>query len=240
MKKMDTKEFIKRSKERHGDKYDYSKTVYVNSKTLVEIVCPRHGPFWQRPGSHYYMGCGCAECGKMQAPKSHTLTTEEFIRRARLVHGDRYNYSKSIYKRNNEKIEIICPRHGSFWQNAGSHIGVSKAGCPKCNYSKGESLIFYYLSNRSLKFKTQYSFPDCRYKKPLRFDFYLPDHDICIEFDGKQHFTHDKFYNARCSVELNKLKDSIKDNYCKDHDIKLIRIPYTRIENIKDILDEEI
>jgi len=131
-KRSSTKEkFIKKAKEKHGDKYDYSKVEYVNSVTKVCIICPEHehGEFWQRPTDHT-QGQGCPKCGGRYSP-----TTEEWIVSARKVHEDKYDYSQVKYEKNNMKVCIICPERGEFWQSPDKHLNGK--GCPKCggNYS---------------------------------------------------------------------------------------------------------
>ena len=120
-----TEEFINRAKVIHGDKYDYSKVEYKNSFTKVCIICPEHGPFWTKPSSHL-RGCNCKKCSIQEL----TLTTEEFINRAKVIHGDKYDYSKVEYKNGNEKVCIICPEHGPFLQMPFKHL--SGSGCYKC------------------------------------------------------------------------------------------------------------
>ena len=116
--------FINLSNKRHHDKYDYSKVEYVNNKTPVCIICPEHGEFWQRPDSHL-QGQGCPKCGG-----TTRLTTEEFIKKACEIHGDRYDYSKVEYINTETKVCIICPEHGEFWQTPHAHLYGQ--GCPKC------------------------------------------------------------------------------------------------------------
>ena len=94
MKKLTTEEFIERAKAVHGDKYDYSKVKYIDAKTKIHIICPKHGEFWQSPPKHL-LGQGCKECGKDKISKAVSLTTEEFIERAKTVHGEKYDYSKT-------------------------------------------------------------------------------------------------------------------------------------------------
>ena len=106
MRKLTTKEFIEKAREVHGDKYDYSKVRYANSKTKVCIICPKHGEFWQEANSHL-QGSGCSKCCG-----NNSYATEEFIEKAREVHGDKYNYSKVEYKGMHTKVCIICPEHG--------------------------------------------------------------------------------------------------------------------------------
>ena len=128
MKQINKEEFIKRAKEIHGNKYDYSKVNYVNNNTKVSIICPKHGEFWQTPSCHLSR-CGCPICGGRKK-----LTKEEFIERAKEIHGNKYNYSKVNYVNNNTKVSIICPKHGEFWQNPHSHL--SGSGCPICGGRK--------------------------------------------------------------------------------------------------------
>ena len=124
-----TEDFIRKAKEVHGDKYDYSKVEYVNGKTKVCIICPMHGEFWQRPGGHLG-GKGCPRCGVAKRSTSKSSTTEEFVRKAKEIHGDKYDYSKVEYTKAQTKVCIICPEHGEFWQTPNGHL--SGAGCPKC------------------------------------------------------------------------------------------------------------
>lgn len=124
-RRLTKEDFIKRSREIHGDKYDYSKVEYKNTHTKVEIGCENHGSFWQTPGNHFHYGCKiCGGCYK--------LTTQEFIEKAVKVHGEKYNYEKVEYKNNRTKVTIICPKHGEFIQLANSHMGGS--GCYHCGY----------------------------------------------------------------------------------------------------------
>jgi hypothetical protein len=133
MKKLTTKEFIKRAKEIHGNKYDYSKVEYGNAKTKVCIICPEHGEFWQNPSSHYQNKRGCSLCSN-----NKKLTTKEFIKRAKEIHGNKYDYSKVEYENLHKKVCIICPEHGEFWQNPSKHIH-RKHGCPNCGIiNRGE------------------------------------------------------------------------------------------------------
>lgn len=124
-------DFIKKAQEIHGTKYDYSQVKYVSTQTPVTIICPIHGPFQQKPFNHL-RGHDCPICGRDKTKTGR----DEFIRRARAVHGNRYDYSRVVYKRTNEKVEIICSVHGSFWQTPQCHIS-SKQNCPKCAAEEG-------------------------------------------------------------------------------------------------------
>lgn len=131
MRGMTRDEFITKARAVHGDKYDYSKVVYVNQSVDVIIICPEHGEFLQRPNNHY-MGAGCPLC-----TGNHKMTTETFIKRAREIHGDKYDYSKSVYVNSKTKLIISCPEHGDFEQSPDKHL--SGHGCPMCAQSKVEA-----------------------------------------------------------------------------------------------------
>lgn len=128
-KVLTNEEFIEVSKNAHGDKYDYKNCVYKGCFEKVNIICEKHGSFWQTAISHS-RGSGCRKCGKENTAKLLSLTREEFIKRAQTIHGDKYDYSSVVYKNHDEKVEIICKKHGPFWQKANGHL--SKKGCKKC------------------------------------------------------------------------------------------------------------
>jgi hypothetical protein len=139
--------FIEEAHKVHGNKYDYSKVKYVNTNTKVRIICPIHGEFEQRPADHI-KGVGCKYCSH----RSYELTTEEFIERAKKVHGDKYDYSKVKYINNKTKVHIICPIHGEFEQNPYHHLKGS--GCPYCN----NGLTKQYKFNLLQEFENEYDF----------------------------------------------------------------------------------
>lgn len=123
-KKLTTSEFIARAKELYGDKYDYSKVVYINSAQKVCVICPEHGDFWMTP-SNFLNGHKCPACSGRTR-----VTQEVFIERSTKIHNGRYNYSKVEYKGLEKPVCIICPEHGEFWQKANGHM--YGRGCPKC------------------------------------------------------------------------------------------------------------
>lgn len=133
MRKLTQEEVIARFREVHGDRYDYSKVVYKEANKKVCIICPIHGEFWQTP-SHHLRGQGCPICGRNIGIQKRTSCKDEFIKKAKIVHGDRYDYSKVEYVDCKTKVEIICKEHGSFWQTPSNHI--FGRGCPKCRAEK--------------------------------------------------------------------------------------------------------
>lgn len=164
---------------------------------------------------------------------SKPMSNEEFIKKCQEKHNNLYSYDLTEYKGRNNSITIICPIHGSFIQTASDHLHGG-CGCQKCNRSKGETKIEYILQKLNINFVTQYKFDNCRNKLP--FDFYLPDFNLCLEYDGEFHFLDMGFNN----LEKTKINDGIKSNFCSSNGIKLIRIPYTEFEHIERILNENL
>ena len=127
-KKLTTKEFIEKAKLVHGNKYDYSLVEYYNTSTKVKIICKKHGVFEQTPEKHI-QNRGCPVCGG-----KNKLSTEEFIEKAKSVHGNKYDYSLVKYINSKTKVKILCKNHGVFEQNSNNHLS-KKCGCPKCSNS---------------------------------------------------------------------------------------------------------
>lgn len=138
--KFTTQDFITKAKNVHGEKYDYSQTIYKSSRDKVMIICPKHGLFNQIASSHL-SGNGCPKCAREwsnerkqhhmeSARRSRGMTTEQWIERAKSVHGDKYDYSQTVYVNQRTDVAIICPKHGAFMQKADSHI--RGCGCRLC------------------------------------------------------------------------------------------------------------
>jgi len=221
-------EFIEKAKQIHGDKYDYSLVDYKNNRTKIKIICPKHGIFEQTPNSHLSKKTGCPICSK-----NKKLNSIEFIEKAKQIHGDKYDYSLVDYINNRIKIKIICSEHGVFEQRPNSHLS-KKTGCPICKSSKGEIEIINYLIKNNIIFESESIILNCKSINVLPFDFYLPEYNIYIEYDGIQHFKPINYFGGKKAfIELKK-RDKIKSKYCHDNNIKLIRISY--IDNIEEKL----
>jgi len=295
-KKLTTSEFINKSKEKHGDKYDYSKVDYKRNRDEVTITCKKHGDFNQLAAKHlagsgcprcvhikdarhnflemaneihnnkyeylsdyigfkkpikifcpihqkifyqtpqvHLRGSGCTECGRKSIGDNRRHNTEDFIKKSREKHGDRYDYSKVDYKGDNIKVDIICSKHGVFSQRPGHHKEGS--GCPICRESLGELIVDKVLKDLNIKYNRFQKFERCLSAsgRQLSFDFYLPDYNICIEYDGEQHFGPVSVYGGDEKFKRQQLNDKIKDEYCKKSGIKLLRISYKykKFEDIK-------
>lgn len=132
-----TQSFIEKAVQIHGDKYDYSKVEYINSKTKVCIICPEHGEFWQVPASHLQKR-GCPICSNIKKKLAKIDDKNSFIEKAKKIHGDEYDYSKVEYIDSYTKVCIICTKHGEFWQSPNNHLRYQ--GCPSCYDDKRKNI----------------------------------------------------------------------------------------------------
>jgi len=230
-KKMSIEEFIARASIIHKNKYDYSLVNYKNVTSRIDIICGIHGLFSQVAGLHL-LGSGCPACGYDEVSIKNRINESDMITRFKTIHGNKYDYSKVNYTIGKAKIEIICPIHGSFYQAAFNH--VSGKGCPKCHESQGERKIRLYLTENKISFISEYRFEDCVDKKPLPFDFYLPDYNMAIEYQGLQHYLPYEKWGGQSMLELVQRHDAIKREFCNNKAIKLEEIKYS--DNIEDRL----
>lgn len=217
-------DILKRFENIHNKKYDYSNVDYKDTLTKICIICHEkdgngveHGEFWQTP-EHHLTGRGCPKCAD-----NIKLTTDEWIRRAIKVHGDRYDYSKTIYINAKTKVCITCKKHGDFFINAHNHL--MGRGCPKCKNSKLEIKVEKILDNLNIHYTKQKTFgwlmnPNTNRK--LILDFYLPDYNIAIECQGLQHFASCINFSGDDGFEKNKYRDKLKFDLCCDNNIKVL------------------
>jgi hypothetical protein len=197
-----TEEFINEAKQIHGDKYLYDCSNYIDGRLPIDIRCHKHGIFTQRPNNHIQRKSGCPKCAIEKHICSQTSTTDDFIEKSKLVHDNKYDYSKSNYLNYSSEIKIVCPRHGIFKQVAGTHM--EGHGCPKCGHyiSNGENTFLNYLKiptkSRNI------------YIKPYKIDGYDPVTNTIYEFLGDYwHGNLEKFnssdYNKMCKVKFGDL-----------------------------------
>lgn len=238
-RRFDKQAYIRRCEAMHGNKFNYDLIEYNNMKSILNIQCPIHGQFQIRAWLHLKSKHGCTACGHEAIGKAHSSSKEQFITKAIHVHGDKFDYSKVEMNNNSNKVTIVCPKHGEFKQGAQGHLGGTS--CPKCSSSKGEDSIRVFLEANKVKYITQHKFPDCKRIRCLKFDFYLPDHHICIEYDGEGHFRPIKSRDKEKSQQLLKYaqeNDQIKNDYCRINNIPLLRIDYTQKNQISKVLSE--
>lgn len=224
------KTILNKFHEVHNQKYDYTKFNYENIKIASTIICFIHGEFEQSFQVHI-KGHGCPSCSN-----NKKLNSTEFIKKSKQVHSQKYDYGLILYINMHTKVKILCKTHGIFEQIPMNHIrGI---GCPKCNQSKGEKIIENVLKNNNINYNTQVKFEKCKYKKQLLFDFYLPNHNICIEFNGIQHYSPIEIFGGLEEFEKIKIRDKIKLNFCNKNKIKLVIIKELNVEKITDEIEK--
>lgn len=232
-------EIIEMCKKTHGDKYIYDDIIFQGmKKPILNIKCPKHGYFKQVAYDHI-RGFGCEQC-KFE---NQRMTKDEFIERATQIHNGLYSYDrdKMVYVNNNIDVPIICPIHGEFWQRPAYHL--MGGGCPECQTSKLENEIMEFFKERNIKFIHGYH---SDWLGRLELDFYLPQYNIGIECQGKQHFEEVKHFDDSDSFQNRLERDNRKKKLCNENGVKLlyysnlgIEYPYEVFED-KELLLKEI
>lgn len=225
--RMTKEEFAESSRKVHDNKYTYSKVKYTNSLIKVCIDCPKHGEFWQVPSDHLG-GHGCERCGHESASDIRRVTVEEFIKKSRNAHGDKYDYSKVRYTNNRTKVCIICPEHGEFMQTPDNH--VNEVGCPNC-LNKSEAKC-----RKILQDLTGCNFPSVwpdflvyTSGKCLQLDGYCEELKLAFEYNGIQHYQYQKFFHrgSEDRLAIQQERDQFKYDRLAELGIELIIIPCT-------------
>ena len=230
-----TQKIIESFEKIHGNKYDYSKVNYINGRAKVCVVCPEHGEFFISSCKHL-QGQGCKKCGKKSAARKSAIGKEAFIEKARLVHGDKYDYSNVEYKRANSKVNIICPKHGGFWQTPHHHL--SSHGCPLCASSLLNLKISKLLDENGIKYEREKTFPWLKNIKKLFLDFFLPEYNIAIECHGRQHFEAIDYFGGIDKFLEGRKRDEEKHRLCENNNIKIVY--FTNVNNTEVIYPYEV
>lgn len=221
--------FIEKSKAIHDDLYDYSLCDYSYSNKKVKIFCYKHGIFEITPNSHLN-GRGCRKCGG-----NYKYTKNDLLEIYNSLYNN-YTYDFKNYINIKSRILVKCSNHSYFETSA--ELLLNGYGCSSCSKkSKGEEKISQYLLKNNKIYYKQKSFNACESKNKLLFDFFLPEDNICVEYDGIQHFQPVSYFGGLYAFKYQKIKDAIKNKFCEDNNIKLIRIPYYNYDDIDKILD---
>lgn len=278
--------FINKAKEKFGDKYDYSKVEYINIDTNVLIICPIHGEFYQTPYQHLKSHTGCPKCSNL-IPHRKRLSEEELIKRCKEIHGDKYEYVLDSFKGLLHKIKIICPKHGEFSQLVNSHL--KGAGCPECrkeslynkdkfiekskeihnnrydyskvNFESGAVPVEIVCKDHGSFYQAPYNhlwgagclkcvlksqtrvyeiflkhFPTLIFEystdwiHPQRFDMYLKEYNIAIEYNGKQHYEPIGIFGGEEGFKNCQERDKRKMEKCLQNNCKLFIVRYDHEE----------
>lgn len=206
---------------------------YINALTPILHKCNIDNNEWNAAPSNMLLGQGCPECKKKLLSQKFSKSHEKYVEDVLVVNSDIDVIGQYI----NAQTPILhqCRIDGYMWMARPSNI-LSGKGCPHCKESQGEKKVRIWLDNHNIEYKYQYQFSDCKNKKSLPFDFYISELNICIEYDGIQHFEPVDFAGngeewALSQLKMTQYRDNIKTNYCKNNNITLVRIPYfTNIE----------
>lgn len=231
--------FIEKIKEFHGDVYDTSLVNYNGKYEDITLICPKHGEFIINA---QYIKKGCQKCvSEKRAEKIRLKYEKEFFEKAPVVHQNKYDYSLVKYKSRKGRVKIICPTHGEFSQQVHHHL--LGAGCQKCSTSKGELRVEKYLQEKNLNYMRQSPYKYKPRHVPLTFDFavYLSNGvEAKIEYDGEYHFYSIPWFGGERRFKRVQETDKIKNDYCKENNIPLLRIPYWDFENIETLIENFI
>lgn len=209
---------------------------YLNNEQLLPYICPHH----ENQGIQYIsygnliMGRGCPICGRERTTLLQTKGHEQFIKEVYELYEDKYEI-RSTYINSRLHVLVYCKDCDKVFPIKPYHL-LDNHGCPLCSSSRGEKRIRSFLENNCIDNISQKRFDDCKIKRTLPFDFYLPEYNICIEYQGKQHYKPIEFFGGEEQFQKQQLYDSIKREYCKANNIKLIEISYKDYNNIEEIL----
>ena len=196
---------------------------YVNVKTPILHKCKVHDYDWMTTPDSVLQGCGCPQCSREKISSKLKKTASEYLEELKVANPDIIALEDYIDSRT--PILHKCLIHNHVWRNSPTHI-LSGTGCPLCLESRGERLVRQWLEEHRIDFEFQKIFVDCRDEKPLPFDFYLPKYNLCIEYQGQQHYKPIDYFGGLDNLAYVIKHDKIKESYCKDNGISLLHIPY--------------
>lgn len=185
----------------------------------VYLKCSK-GHLYTQDRRNLLAGKKCKQCYL----ENKSYTKDRVITEIKNIHGDYYKYNFLNFKNLHSKIEIECKKGHIFKQKVANHL--QGKGCPICRESVGERTIVNFLNKNRIEYVRQKKFDDCKYLSKLAFDFFIPNANLIIEYDGIQHFKPIKLFGGEKEFEKTKIRDQIKNDYCLKNKIELIRISY--------------
>lgn len=209
---------------------------YVDMTTPLDCYCEKHNVLYRPTPQNILHGQGCVECGKEKLSIQHTYTQKEFEDLIKLANPDVEIISE--YRGMEYDVTVMCKKCGYTWTLNAYSLKQNGTRCRKCSYTyKGEDRIIDILQSLNCDYIHQHKFEDCKDKKCLPFDFYLQDYNLCIEFDGEQHYKPK--FGLDNFIQTQK-HDQIKNKYCETHNIELLRIPYWEGGNSENIIKNKL
>ena len=207
------------------------------AKDHIDVKCKICGHEWAPIQDSLLRGKGCPKCRNKKLSKDRMMPFEEFENRCKVSSPDVAILGE--YTGVKKHIDVMCKKCGRKYNTIAEYL-LQGCGCPTCSSSKGERQVGSILERYGINFCPQYTFDECKNIKPLPFDFYIPDYNVCIEYDGEQHFNPIEHFGGREAFQRRKVNDAIKTAFCENNNIRLIRIPYFMFSDVEDILFDEL
>lgn len=208
---------------------------YNGNKSKILVRCRKHGTEWWAYPTPLLRGCGCKECSKEKIHNKNGKPEEEFITELKKIAPQIEILGE--YVNAHTKIKVRCKTHDVIYSTTPDLIVRGYGSCPRCKMTRGEHEVADYLEKSGYKYIPQYSFPESGIGNK-RFDFYIPEINTCIEYDGLQHFEAVPNFGGEKALNYIKKNDEIKSRFCEEKGIKLIRIPYWE-QDIEGCLKEQ-
>ena len=207
---------------------------YTGYKNKIKVRCKRHGIEWEPLPNAILRGCGCSKCMKERISEKNGRTHDEFVK----IVSETSPHIEILgrYKNVRKKIKVRCKNHDEIYYVTPDLLVHGGGNCPKCTMTSGEYKVANYLDSMGYEYISQYSFANSEVSRK-RFDFYIPSANTCIEYDGIQHFEPVANFGGEDRFDYIKKSDEEKNEYCKSHNINLIRIPYT-VEDVGNFLSQ--
>lgn len=207
---------------------------YCSAGTNVKILHKACGNTYEVMPLNFLKGDRCPYERYQRMAKTQNMGDKEFRKRVKNLTGNEYE-PVSIYVTAKKPMLMKHNKCGNIWQTTPDRF-LRGHGCPVCKESNGEKAVAKYLTAHNIDFIRQKKFKGCQIKHMLPFDFYLPKQNICIEYDGEQHFHPIAYFGGTKKFEYTHYRDLFKNKFCKEHHIRLIRIKYT--EDVNKVLEQ--
>lgn len=215
---------------------------YIDAKTPIECECLIDRTIWFPTPNRVLRGCGCPECGTIASNKNSTKSNDVFIRQLNAVNPDIIPLQEYIQAK--IPIWVMCKKCGYKWQTTPDNL-LQGGNCQNCSATNNEKKLGDILIQLGYHIERQKKYDDCRDQLPLPFDIYLLDQNILIEYDGEQHYMPVNFGGisideAEENFKKTQYHDAIKNEYCYQNNIPLIRVPYWEKNNLEEFIVSQL
>jgi very-short-patch-repair endonuclease len=232
-RKKDLNEFKKEVKQWSNNQYLIKSKNYINNNTKLKFYHKKCKNDFLMTPNDFQQGHRCPYCAGIKH-KTYDEFLEDFYNS---VDPEEYEVVSNSYKNTQTKMEFHHKKCGNNFKMRPSDI-LRGQRCPHCQESKGERKIRKWLEKNNINFKSEFTFKECKNIRVLPFDFYVDSESLLIEFDGIQHYEIVEIFGGEKGLKETKRNDKIKNNFCKENGISLLRIPYWEYGNINKILND--